>query len=65
MSNVFNFFHEVRGELSKVIWPSWDELVSSTIIVLFVLAFFAVYLGVLDFGMSQGADYLFKQFSAY
>jgi len=65
MRNVAKFFYEVRGELTKVIWPSWDDLVGSTVIVLFVIAFFSVYLGVLDFGMSQIAKYIFSRFGAY
>lgn len=65
MKNVANFFYEVRNELSKVVWPSWDDLVGSTIVVLFVLAFFSIYLGVLDFGMSQVAKNIFSRFGAY
>ena len=64
MKDVAKFFHEVRSELTKVIWPSWDDLVGSTIIVLFVIAFFSVYLGVLDFGISQIAKYVFSRFGA-
>jgi len=62
MNDVTKFFNEVRIELLKVIWPSWDEFIGSTIIVLVVIAFFAVYLGVLDFGMSQLAEYTFGRF---
>lgn len=64
MKDVTKFFTEVRSELSKVMWPSWDELVSSTIIVLVVMAFFSLYLGSLDFGMSQVASYVFSRFGA-
>ena len=43
------FLSEVRGELSKVIWPTRQELVGSTIISLVFILIFAVYLGGLDF----------------
>jgi preprotein translocase subunit SecE len=42
------FIHEVRIELSKVIWPGFDEFVGSTIVVLFLVVIFAIYLGALD-----------------
>jgi preprotein translocase subunit SecE len=42
------FLRDVRVELSKVIWPGRDEIVSSTIVVLVAVAFFAVYIGLLD-----------------
>ncbi|TET06529.1 preprotein translocase subunit SecE [Candidatus Dependentiae bacterium] len=65
MKDAVKFFNEVRVELSKVIWPSWDEFVGSTIIVLVVIAFFSGYLGVLDFGLSRIADYIFSRFGVY
>ena len=65
MKNVVKFFYEVRIELSKVIWPSWDEFIGSTVIVLVVIAFFSVYLGVLDSGLSQLANYTFERFGIY
>ncbi|MBI4733655.1 MAG: preprotein translocase subunit SecE [Rubrobacteridae bacterium] len=42
------FLRDVRVELSKVIWPGKDEVVSSTIVVLVAVAFFAIYIGLLD-----------------
>ena len=42
------FFREVRGEFQKVVWPARAEFVGSTIVVLVVMCFFAVYLGVVD-----------------
>ena len=65
MNNVAKFFNEVRVELSKVIWPSREEFIGSTIIVLVVIAFFSVYLGVIDFGLSRLAHYAFKHFGMY
>jgi len=47
--NFILFVREVRQELAKVIWPTWDELVGSTVIVLIIIAAFAVYLGAIDF----------------
>ena len=42
------FLSEVKSELSKVIWPTRQELIESTIVSLFFIFLFAVYLGALD-----------------
>jgi preprotein translocase subunit SecE len=63
MKSAVQFLHEVKGELSKVAWPKLDELIGSTIIVLVLVTIFAIYLGVLDFGLSQLAQYIFKTYS--
>lgn len=60
ISSSKQFLHEVRVEMSKVVWPSWDEFVGSTIVVLFLVAFFAIYLGLLDAVLSGFIRYIFK-----
>ena len=42
------YLREVRIEMSKVVWPTWLELRGSTILVIILSAFFAVYIGVVD-----------------
>ena len=56
------FLSEVKGELSKVVWPKLDEFVGSTAVVIFLVFAFAVYLGIIDFGLSQLANYIFKSY---
>ena len=60
ISSSKQFLHEVRIEMAKVIWPSWDEFVGSTIVVLFLVAVFAIYLGLLDAVLSVIIRYIFK-----
>ena len=55
------FFREVRQELAKVIWPSFDELVGSTIIVLIILAAFTVYFGVVDLVFRMLSEFVYAQ----
>ena len=43
------FIAEVRAEMKKVTFPSRDEVVGTTIVVLITSVIFAVYLGVSDF----------------
>ena len=47
------YLREVKIELSKVAWPSWIELKCSTILVIILSAFFAIYVGGVDFLLSQ------------
>ena len=44
----FGFFDESKQELAKVNWPSRQELVQSTILVIVVTLIMAVFVGVLD-----------------
>ena len=60
--NAMQFLNEVKVELGKVVWPKSDELIGSTIIVLVLVCFFAIYLGALDLGLSQAAQYIFKKY---
>jgi preprotein translocase subunit SecE len=47
------FFREVWVELKKVHWPSWKETRAATIVVVLVVMVFALFLGLVDFGLSH------------
>jgi preprotein translocase subunit SecE len=53
LKKITNFIGEVRLEMSKVNWPPRDELMSSTKIVIFISLVFAVYIFIVDTGLSQ------------
>lgn len=59
MKNVNQFLSEVRIELSKIIWPKFDELVGSVIIVLLLVTAFSIYLGIIDFIFYRLAQQIF------
>jgi preprotein translocase subunit SecE len=61
MKNVTQFFKEVRLELSKIVWPSTQELIGSLIIVLILVIAFALYLGVVDLIFYKIAEQLLAQ----
>jgi len=42
MVKMISFFKEVRQELAKVAWPNFNEFIGSTIVVLIIIAAFAV-----------------------
>ena len=48
LTRVVDFLRDVRGEVRKVTWPTWDELKKATgVIIVFVLAL-GVVIGLLD-----------------
>jgi len=51
-----NYFKDVKEEMNKVVWPSKSEVYQSTIIVLMLSLFVAVFLGFADMVF----DYLLK-----
>lgn len=64
MKDVVQFLSEVRVELNKVVWPSYEEWAGSTIIVLVLTALFALYLGLVDFGLSKLAGFIFRMYGS-
>ncbi|MGH9892058.1 MAG: preprotein translocase subunit SecE [bacterium] len=46
------FLQEVWIELKKVHWPTWKETRSATIVVIVIVLAFAVFLGLVDFGLA-------------
>lgn len=47
-NKIVTFLSEVRSELEKITWPKREEFLGSTIVVLILIAFFAVILGGMD-----------------
>lgn len=53
MKNAVQFLSQVRVELTRVVWPKFDDWVGSTIVVLVLVALFSVYLWGVDWVFSQ------------
>ena len=47
------FLQEVWAELKKVHWPTRRETYAATVVVLVVVGIVALYLGLVDFALSQ------------
>ena len=56
------FLHEVRVEMKQVTWPSRDDVVSTTTVVIATVFFFGVFLAVVDWLVQRGITYIFKIF---
>ena len=49
----FQFLREVKVELKKVTWPSRKQTIGSTAVVLVLVLLISLFLGVVDFGLSN------------
>jgi preprotein translocase subunit SecE len=58
------FLQETRVEMKKVTWPSREDVVSTTGVVLATVAFFAIYLYFVEQGAARAVGYLLKRFGA-
>jgi len=45
-----------------VTWPSREDVVSTTWVVIATVAFFGVFLWIVDLGVQRGVSYIFKLF---
>jgi preprotein translocase subunit SecE len=50
---IFKFFAETKQELNKVVWPTRQEMVGSTVIVIVTTLILAAFIGAWDFILSQ------------
>ena len=53
LERIKNFFREVKTELKKVVFPSRDEVIGSTKVVIVMVIIIAVFLGIIDFLLSK------------
>jgi len=56
------FLHDVRVEMKQVTWPSKDDVVSTTTVVIATVFFFGVFLAAVDWLVQRGVAYVFKIF---
>ena len=56
------FLHDVRVEMKQVTWPSRDDVVSTTGVVIATIFFFGVFLSIVDWLVLRGVNYIFKMF---
>lgn len=52
-NNIAGFFKDVKLEMAKVSWPTKDELIGSTVIVLVSLGILSLFIGVCDLFLSN------------
>ncbi len=53
MGKLTAFLKEVKEELKKVTWPSKDDTVGTTAVVIVLVIVISVFLGIVDVGLSR------------
>ena len=56
------FLHDVRVEMRQVTWPSREDVVSTTGVVIATVAFFGFFLALADWLIQHGVQRLFNYF---
>lgn len=46
--SVSKFLSEVKFELTRIEWPTFNEFIGSTFVVLIIVSAFSLYLGIVD-----------------
>ena len=56
---IINFFQDIYKEMKKVTWPKKNELKDSTIIVVVTMVVFAIFVYIVDKGISEFLKVIF------
>ena len=56
------FLHEVRVEMKQVTWPNREDVISTTGVVIATVAFFGVFLAIVEWLAQKGLDRLLNYF---
>ena len=60
--NTREFFKDTNSEMKKVSWPTRNEVVGTTVVVIVATILFAVYLWGCDLLFYKAIDFLFSRF---
>ena len=58
--NIRRFFTDVQSEFKRVTWPTREMTLKSTGVVVFVTIVLAIYLGLVDLGLSNAVKLVIK-----
>jgi len=60
MEQVREYMKDVRAELTKVSWPTREELRDSTVVVIVPVLLVAAFIGIVDQGLNRVVALIFK-----
>ncbi len=60
VERIREFTKDVRVEVTRVSWPSREELRDSTIVVIATVLLVALFVGIIDWILNQGVALLFR-----
>ena len=58
--SISTFFTDVRSEFKRVTWPTREATLQSTGVVLFLTIVVAIFLGLVDLGLSEAVQILIR-----
>lgn len=62
MQKIISFFAETREELGKVIWPSREQTIRYTTLVVIVAVVVGLFLGGIDYVLTTLTDFLLQTY---
>ncbi len=62
LANMREFIHDTRVEMKQVTWPTREDVMATTWIVVVTVAFFGVFLWLVDLGVQRAVQAIFKKF---
>jgi preprotein translocase subunit SecE len=68
LGRLVQFLHDVRAEMKRVSWPTLSHVQNTTIITLIAVVFFAIYLFLVDLGMTYlitGLEWLVSKIAGW
>ena len=57
-AKALKYWKDMKGEYRKIIWPTWKTVLKNTAVTLFVCALVAIFVCLVDFGLSSLVDLL-------
>jgi len=60
---IVNFFKEVKAELDKIVWPTREQTIRYSILVIIVAVASGAFLGGLDYVLTLATDFLIKNYA--
>ena len=56
IKRVIQFFRDYKSEVKKIVWPSLNDVVKNTLIVLVICVIIGIFIWVVDFGLAELLD---------
>jgi len=60
MTKIFDFIEEVRVELSKVVWPTMEQTLRLTVIVILITIAVGFFIGGVDYLLTKLLEFALK-----
>jgi preprotein translocase subunit SecE len=59
VQKIIKFLKETRTEMTKITWPTKDEIIGSTIVTVVVSIVVSIFIGAVDFILDKGVRAIF------